>query len=469
MKPAEIAPEKPQRLLSLDAFRGLTIAGMVLVNNPGTWKHLYEPLQHASWNGCTPTDLVFPFFLFMVGVSVAFSYTKHLAAGTPKSQLLRKVIVRSANIYILAMLLILFYRTKGKVSFKDFQFSEALPCICATLLIFGLFFLCTYQPRKKKGTKSTNEHSTPENGNAGNFSPGKWILRIGIAFAGLVLLYIAFNATDIKSVSDVRLVGVLPRISFVFLVCAVLYLYTSPRIQVLLCALFLIGYCFCMQGIGIPGRDGEIVMEPGRNFAAWVDSKIVPGKMYRGPHNPVGTWEEDMLRWDPEGFFSTIPAFASGLIGVFAGMLVLSRQSPERKIIWLFFAGSLLSIGGYCWGQFFPINKHLWTSSYVLLTSGFACTGLAACMFFIDMLGFKSWGYVPIVFGSNAITIFALSGMLAMFFYGGEFKWNVQVMNALIEQGFSEKFASFAYAAFYVAVNFVPAWILYRFRIYVRL
>ena len=380
-----------ERLSALDAFRGLTIMGMILVNNPGTWSHVYAPLLHADWDGLTPTDLVFPFFLFMVGVSLVFSLGKRLTAGTPKAELCKKVIFRAVKIYVVAMLLY------------------------------------------------------------------------------VVLRYI-FN-DPIKSLADIRYIGVLQRIALVFLICGLLYIYTNWKTQLAICVAFLIGYAACLQCIPTPGFDGKIHLEAGRNITAWADSYLVPGKTYRGPWDPGGDrpWEEDMLPWDPEGHFSTFPAVSSGLIGIFAGMLLLSKQTQERKIIWLFFAGLLLSIGGYLWGLSFPINKCLWSSSYVLLTSGFACLALAACLFYVDLLGHKKIAYVPIVFGCNAITMYILSDLLIVFFYGGESGWNTQTMNWMIAQGASAKLASMVYGLLFVAVNFIPAWLLYRMKIFIRL
>ncbi len=378
---------KNERLISLDAFRGLTIMGMIMVNNPGTWSAVYPPLRHAAWHGWTPTDLVFPFFLFMVGVSIVFSLQKRLVSGESKLNLSLKVVWRAVKIFLLAMLLTLFY---------------------------------------KKGWPD--------------------------------------------SIDTVRFCGVLQRIALVFLICGLIFIFTKPRTQAVLCVLFLVGYFLCMTKIPMPGAEGKVSLEPGNNIAAYVDSKIMPfGRFYQGPHRD--NWDEKLISWDPEGPFSTIPALATCLTGVFAGLLLRDRRrTQERKVIILYFAGFLLLVGGYLWGLCFPINKPLWTSSYVLLTSGFAGLILASCVYFIDMLGHRKIMYPAVVFGSNAITMFVLSGVLAsLIFYGGDWKLNTKTMEFIISCGGSKEFASMCYALLFVAVNFIPAWLLYHFRIYVRL
>ena len=372
-----------ERLISLDAFRGLTIMAMILVNNPGSWGTVYPPLLHADWHGWTPTDLIYPFFLFMVGVSIVFSLQTRLASGASKLDLSRKVFWRAGKIFLLGMFLFFYHR--------------GLP-----------------------------------------------------------------NCID-----EIRFCGVLHRIAIVFLICGLIFIYIRPRLQMFLCGLILVGYCYCMMTIPIPGNDGKVMLEPGNNLAAYIDSKVMPfGQFYHNRNLAEGS-----VAWDPEGPFSTIPALATCLTGIFAGLLLRNpKKSQERKVIILFFWGFLLLVGGYLWGLCFPINKPIWSSSYVLLSSGFACTTLAACVYFVDMLGQKRIMYPAVVFGSNAITMFCLSGILAgLFFYGGHWKLNANYMAAVTQAGYSQEFASMCYAMLFVAINFIPAWLLYHFRIFVRL
>ncbi|HYH57058.1 MAG TPA: heparan-alpha-glucosaminide N-acetyltransferase domain-containing protein, partial [Anseongella sp.] len=268
---------KGQRLISLDAFRGFTIAAMIIVNDPGGAHHeAYAPLQHAAWNGITPTDFIFPFFIFIVGVSVVLSFTRQQAGGLPRGKMAGKILKRSAIIFALGVFLNLF---------PDFNFAET------------------------------------------------------------------------------RLPGVLQRIALVFLACAFLFLYTSRRVQAGLAALLLVGYWLLMTLVPVPGY-GEPLLEPGKNLAAWLDSLLIPGTMYQGT-------------WDPEGVLSTFPAVATGITGMLAGHLLLSSRSREQKIVWLFFAGFIAYALGNVWDWFFPVNKNLWTSSFVLYTSGLAAMTLA--------------------------------------------------------------------------------------------
>jgi len=400
-----VLPPLP-RLLSLDAFRGLTIAMMILVNNPGTWHNVYGPLLHADWDGITPTDLVYPFFLFIIGVSIAFAFGRRLAAGVSKWQLCKKVITRAVKIYVVGM---------------------------ALYLLMSWYHL----------------YNLPEVSEQTGFS------RILAVFW------------------YVRYLGVLHRIALVFLFCGLIFLFFPRKMQVFLCILFLVGYHFLMMCVPTPGQDGRVMMEPGNNLAAWVDSQILPGRPYWGPWNPHphgAEWKEPMA-WDPEGILSTIPAVSSGLIGVFAGLLLLGSRSQERKVIILFFSGMLLAIAGYFWGQTFPVNKSLWTSSYTLITSGFACMGLGACLYFVDILGHKRLLHFAVILGCNAITIYCLSDILSWFFYGGSWGLNMQFINWLTAQSscFTKEFASMCYGLLFVAVNFIPAYILYKCKIFIRL
>ena len=349
-------PPNNERLLSLDAFRGMTIMAMILVNNPGIGDAVYPPLKHADWHGWTPTDLIFPFFLFMVGVSIVFSLQTRLASGASKCDLSVKVVSRAVKIYLLGLFL--------------FFFHHGLTC----------------------------------------------------------------------NIGEIRFCGVLARIAVVFLICGLIFIYFRPKLQVVLCILFLVGYWFCMTKIPTPGNDGKVMLEPGNNLAAWIDGKVMPfGHFY----HQVPDTGENRVHWDPEGPFSTIPALATCLIGVFVGLLLRNREkTQEHKVIILYFSGVLMVIGGYLWGLHFPINKPVWSSSYVLLTAGFGCIILASCVYFIDMLGRKRLMYPAVVFGSNAITMYCLSGILAgLVFYGGPWSLNVKVTEFIQFGGYSKEFA----------------------------
>ncbi|MGI8919279.1 MAG: acyltransferase family protein [Pyrinomonadaceae bacterium] len=309
-----LARSATERLVSLDVFRGLTIAGMVLVNNPGSWSHIYWPLGHASWHGWTPTDLIFPFFLFIVGVSIT------LALGG-----------RVENAV----------RTRG-VYWK---------IIKRALIIFAL----------------------------------------GLFLAGFPY----FN------LGTIRIMGVLQRIAICYLVAALIFLKTSLRQQLIITAALLVGYWLIMTFVPAPGFNPGDYSREGC-IACFIDRKVL------GSH----IWSQGKI-YDPEGLLSTLPAIATTLLGVISGALLRSSRKHYEKLSLLFIAGLSCIIGGWIWNLFFPINKSLWTSSYVLFTGGLAMQFLALCYWLADMKAYRRWATPFVVFGVNAITLFVGSGLMA--------------------------------------------------------
>jgi predicted acyltransferase len=274
-----------------------------------------------------------------------------------------------------------------------------------------------------------------------------------IFIVGLLL-----NFLFTRSFVDLRIVGVLQRIALVFMVCSFLFLLTKWKTQLIVGASLLLVYWITMMFIPTPGFR-KVMLEPGANFAAWVDSFIVPGKMYQ-------------QTWDPEGFYSTIPAIATGIFGMLIGKLIIGSQTQEKKIIWLFSIGTIACIIGYIWGLHFPVNKNLWTSSYVMVTGGMASVLLALLIFLIDVLNYSKVAKIGIVLGANAISIYVLADLLTFVFYGTKFgndSLNNYFMNGVVSIGGSLKLASFLYALLFISINFVPAWILYRKKIFIKL
>lgn len=360
-----------KRLISLDAFRGFTIAAMIMVNNPGSWSHVYPPLEHADWNGLTPTDLIYPFFIFIVGVSIALAYSKRLNAGLEKGPMYRKIIIRSVNIFVVGILLWLF----PKFSFES-----------------------------------------------------------------------------------VRITGVLQRIAIVFMVSAFLFLNTKWKTQAIIAGFLLVAYWLMMTLIPTPGY-GKVMLEPGVNLSAWFDSIFMPGHLYRET-------------WDPESILSTLPSIATGITGMLAGHLILSKLTQERKVIYLFSFSFLAFIIGFMWGYIFPINKNIWTSSFVLVTSGLAGMVLAVSIFAVDILGRKRFTKPGIIFGSNAITAYVLADILTLPVY----RWHIgsaslsgHWMNLFEHFGWSMKFGSFTFAVLFIFLNFIPVWFLYKKKIFIKL
>lgn len=360
-----------QRLISLDALRGFTIAAMVIVNNPGTWASVYPPLLHVEWNGATPTDFIFPFFVFIVGVSIVLAYSKQLEQGREKGELGRKIVWRAVKIFAL-----------------------------------GLFL---------------------------------W-------------LYPNFNFPGI------RWVGVLQRIAIVFMVCAFLFLYTDWRKQAWIGGGLLVGYWILMDYVPVPGIGAPDLSVAEKNWAHYLDDLLLPGRLWK--HT-----------WDPEGLLSTLPAIGTGISGMLAGHLILGEKDPYRKVAWLFFGGFAALLVGGIWGWEFPINKNIWTSSFVLVTSGFAAMGLAASMLLCDIKGVTGWTALGRIYGANAITAYVLAGVVRVLFYKDVFGMtalNRQWMDAATGAGMAGELASLLYAIFYMLVIFLPVWWLYRKKIFLK-
>lgn len=297
-----------ERLISLDAFRGITIAGMILVNNPGSWQHVYPPLLHAPWHGWTPTDLIFPFFLFVVGVAMTFSFATRLASTEALVKLYFQIVKRS-------------------------------------LILFGLgLFL----------------HLFP---------------------------YFRFES--------MRIPGVLQRIAVVYLFASLITLRTSLKGQAWAVVILLLVYWALLTLVPVPGYGAGDLSVKG-NLAAYIDNSLLHGHI----------WQPT---WDPEGILSTVPAIATVLAGVLVGHLLRSGKEKNEIAEWMFVIGWGAILAGLIWHIWFPINKNLWTSSYVVFTAGAALQFLGVCYWLIDVKGWRTWAYPAIVFGMNAIAVFALS------------------------------------------------------------
>jgi predicted acyltransferase len=358
-----------QRLISLDFFRGFTVAAMILVNDPGSWDHVFSPLRHSSWHGATPTDLVFPFFLFIVGVSIVLSLSSNKYEN---KSIYNKIIKR-------------------------------------TILLFGIgIFL----------------HAFP------NFE-----------------------------LMNVRIVGVLQRIALVYFFCSIIYLNSSKFQQIWIAVFCLLIYWFFMKHVPF-GNSLAGVLEPGNNFAAWVDQFITPGKMYQET-------------WDPEGIFSTIPALATGISGMFCGHLVLNKsKSLKGKIILMCLIGSICLCLGIVWDFSFPINKHIWTSSYVLFSSGLAILFLASCIWIIDHKKIRFCTRFGIVFGSNAIFAYVLHSVLGRIFtipiingIGIQKYW----MDLGISTNLDPRIFSLIWALFYTILIYSIINVMYKRKVFVKI
>jgi predicted acyltransferase len=213
-----------------------------------------------------------------------------------------------------------------------------------------------------------------------------------------------------------------------------------------------------MAFVPVPGL-GHPSLEPGQNIAAWIDSILLPGRLYQGT-------------WDPEGILSTFPSIVTGITGMLAGILIVGKASLDRKIIWLFVIGFMSFVLGGIWDWFFPINKNLWTSSFVLYTSGAAALTLASCMFIVDVLNLRSWTRMGRIFGANAITVYVFAGILPDLLSGVPIfgiTFNALFMQSLTELGMEAKLVSFLYSILFVLICYIPAYILYKRKIFIKL
>lgn len=298
------------RLVSLDIFRGLTIAFMIIVNTPGSWEYVYAPLRHAKWHGCTPTDLVFPFFLFIVGVSTFYSLKKY-----------------------------------G----NEFNSGSVIRILRRMLLIFA------------------------------------------------VGLFLAIFPRFVRDYSTLRIMGVLQRIALAYGIGAIICLTVRRDFLWIITAVILLGYWGLLALFG--GAD-PFSLES--NLAAKADLAVLGvNHMYKGFGIP----------FDPEGLFSTIPSVATVIIGYFVGEMISRSSEGGKTVIKLLLFGAASAGLGYLWGIFFPINKPLWTSSYVLYTAGLAMGLLALIYLIADVFKFQKWGTFLLVFGTNAIFAYFLAGI----------------------------------------------------------
>ena len=374
-----------ERLLSLDVFRGATVAAMILVNNPGSWAHIYPPLRHAEWNGCTPTDLVFPFFLFIVGVSITFAMQSKKADRTQHNKLLWKA---------------------GK----------------RALILFGL---------------------------------------------GLFLAVFPRVFTEPLSVwSNVRIPGVLQRIALVYLVAVFIYVKSSDRKIVWVGIALLLFYWVLMKFVPVPGI-GPANLEKASNLGAWLDRAIL---------TEAHLWKSSKT-WDPEGILSTIPAVVTTIMGILTGSFIRRKDlDSPTKVSWLLTAGVIAVIAGLVWDLHFPLNKSLWTSSFVLYTGGWALLLFGICYWLIDVQGYRKYTTFFVVYGMNAITVFFLSGLIPRILgmikvdvgNGESVGLQTWLYQSYITPYFSPMNASLLYALLFISAWFCILWVMYKRQIFIK-
>lgn len=313
-------PAESSRLVSLDVFRGLTIAGMILVNNAGDWSHVYPALAHVEWNGWTPTDLIFPFFLFIIGVAMPFSFTKRIQRGESRGKLLKHVADRALILIALGMLL---------SGIPDFNFSHRL------------------------------------------------------------------------------ILNVLQRIGLIYLMSGVIYLFTDVVSQAIVALAGIVIYWVLMLYVPVPGY-GAGVLAPIGNMWWYVDKILL-----QGWHQHLFVVGQYRLH-HAEGILSLIPSISTVFLGALTGHYLRSKRSGIEKAAGMLVAGNFGLLIGSVMSIWFPINKLLWSSSYVVFTAGLALEVLGVCYWLVDIRGYRKWTQPFMVFGSNAITSFFLSTLVAL-------------------------------------------------------
>ena len=380
-----------QRLLSLDVLRGITIAFMIMVNNnggSGSWGFM----NHAQWNGLTPTDLVFPTFVFVVGASIAYAFEARLARGATRAELAGHTVKRAAILFLLGVVV------------NGFPFFE---------------------------------------------------------------------------LAHLRIYGVLQRIALCYLLIGLFYLW-DKRVWTKVAALVaaLAGYWILLRWVpvpvaGMPGRDIPF-MDQSLNLVSWIDRHLMPHRLYLEWPGP-GVMDPHNLH-DPEGLLSTLPALGTTLLGLLTGLWLRTRKPLAAKALGL--AGGALAClaTGYLWSIWFPLNKNLWTSSYVLVAAGWSLTVLALAFWAADVHGWrKRWTWPWLVLGSNAIAAYmfselATNGLDTIRFTADGRQTNalawvfIHVFAHIPDPGW----AAFAYSASILAFCFIPVWVLYRKKIFIK-
>lgn len=370
------------RIISLDVFRGITIAFMIMVNDNGSLKYAYWPLKHSAWNGWTPTDQVFPTFLFLVGAATVFSIDSRLARGESRNMLLLHILKRTAILFLL----------------------------------------------------------------------------------GLVV-----NGFPHFPLDTLRIYGVLQRIALCYFATGILYL-CSRKVVVLatVAAAALAGYWILMRFVPIPGygipTHGIPLLDRDANWVAYLDRKIFPGRLYNGTY-------------DPEGLLSDLPSLATTLLGVLTGLWLKTKRSAAHIAAGLFVASIAAFALAMVWNIWFPINKQLWTSSYVLLAAGWALLPLCICYIVIEIAKWnRGWTYPWLVFGSNAIVAYVFSELLASMLFSIHLQYNgaMTTLQDVIYQKYffslgNPSFGSLLFSLAYTLFCMLPVAVLYRKKIFVKI
>ncbi|MBN9382685.1 MAG: DUF5009 domain-containing protein [Chitinophagaceae bacterium] len=374
-----------QRFYSLDVFRGATVAFMILVNNPGSWNYIYAPLEHAPWHGCTPTDLVFPFFLFAVGNAMAFVMPRLQEAGD--AVFLKKVFTR-------------------------------------TLLIFGIGLFLNWFPFVKWSGDHLVFRAWTEPARPGG-EPG-----------------------------GIRILGVLQRIALAYCFASLIVYYGRIRVALVTGVVVLLGYWAVCLSAGAAGDPYSL----SGYFGTAVDKAVLgPAHMYKG----------EGVAFDPEGLASTLPAVVQVIFGYLVGHYIIQKGKTYEMIASLFVVGCVFIFTGFCWDMVFPINKKIWSSSFVVYTTGLAILVLCVLMYVIEMREVKGWWSKFFdVFGKNALFIFMISGILPRLY--GLLRVSGWMYDHIFSPAFGFLNGSLLDAVFTVMTFWLLAYLLDRKKIYIK-
>lgn len=361
--------KQTKRLLSLDVLRGITVAGMIVVNDPGNWGAVYAPLRHASWNGLTPADLVFPFFMFIMGVSMFFSLRK-------------------------------------------FEFTFSVQVVAKICRRFVLIFL-----------------------------------------TGVLVNWLS----QWCSFGHLRILGVLQRLAIAYLGGALLSLWIKPKHYLWTAAGILLAYFLILwQGNGFVLSADSVLVK--------VDETLFGANHVHGAYLEGGT----RIAFDPEGLLSALPCFAHVLLGMYVGNMLVKIKDNESRVRNLFVCGTLLLFGGYLLSYGCPVNKKIWSPTFVLVTCGAASLLFALLIYFIDMKGHRKWCRFFETFGVNPLFIYVLADILAILLGNLTFVQSF-VYGNLLASWMNPHFASLAYAVLFVLLNWLAAKALYKRRIFIKI
>lgn len=380
-----------KRLLALDVLRGITIAGMILVNNPGSWSYMYAPLQHAAWNGLTPTDLVFPFFMFIMGISTYISLKKY--------------------------------------NF-EFSLSAALKILKRTVVIFAIGVFIAW------------------------FS---MFCRTWNSLSGEELSFFSRLGQSAWTFDHLRMLGVMQRLALCYGATSIIALVMKHKYIPYLIVAILVGYFLLL----VTGNGFE---DSNTSILAVVDRAVLgEAHLYKA-------------NIDPEGLLSTLPSIAHVLIGFCVGQLLLGVKNINDQLIRLFLVGTSLTFIGFLLSYGCPINKKIWSPTFVLATCGLASSFLALLVWIIDVKEYKGWSRFFEAFGVNPLFIYVMAGVVSILLnsilipYNGESISLHGVLYGKILQPLLGNYpGSLAYALLFIAFNWGVGYILYKKKIYIKI